>query len=114
MRKVPPVPVPSGQHYCFTCEQLHDVSAFYKAKGKPNSPCKACRKKAPERAQWLSDLVEEGQREFDAFRAANPRKDNPARQYEQMSGLAQWLARRETHGLPPCSCGAVPAYPAPI
>ncbi len=114
MRKVPPIPVPPGQHYCFTCEKLHDVSAFYKAKGKPNSPCKACRKDRPRRDQWLMDLVEEGKRDFEAHRATNPRSDNPAREYAPMNQFAQWLAKREAAGLPPPSCGAVPAYPSPI
>lgn len=114
MRKVPPVPVPPGQHYCFACEKLHDVSAFYKAKGKPNSPCIACRKDRPRRDQWLVDLVEEGKRDFEANRAANRRQDNPARKYAPMGSFAKWVAQRDAQGVPPLYCGAVPAYPTTI
>lgn len=116
MRKVPPVPVPTGQHYCFVCESLLPDADFYTRKGKPCSPCRPCTKSAPARAAKFIKDFEDQRAEWQAYRATLPPPPPPIiREFEPMDGFALWLereAKKPKNKRMPRNIGVVHATPA--
>lgn len=95
MRKLPPVPEPPGQAYCFVCARMLPESAFPVRGGKLSRPCRECRRTAYERNAPIREALEAAYQ-----RSLNPA---PSRPYEPplpcvcpaMDGFQQWLDRTQ-------------------
>lgn len=96
MRRIPPVPVPQGEKYCFMCERCMSEAAFYHRNGKACSPCKACTRKRPDRREAWNRVMENAIREVQevlARRAPEPPPVTPT--YQVNDRFVRWLAQRE-------------------
>mgnify|MGYP000095927248 CR=1 FL=1 len=95
MRKIPPVPEPPGQAYCFVCAQLRPESAFPYRNGRVSRPCRDCRRTAADRNAPIRAALEEAYQ-----RTLSP---PPPRPYEVpvsgacacMAGFAEWHEKEQ-------------------
>lgn len=92
-KRIPPVPVQPGHHFCYVCETPLPAGDFYQRRGKPSSPCKACAKKGPERRAALLALIEEARAEVRSVLARRPLPEPIIPEYQPMDGFARWLER---------------------
>lgn len=116
MRKIPPVPEPPGQAYCFICQQLLPESDFTLRAGKLSRPCRSCKRTASERNAPVRTIIAEAVARMDQPRPVRPETEqidtalSPnhrfLRWYAQQQEKARKAARKAARGAPkdsPCT-----------